>query len=1155
MIPVQRDQLVSGQAARICVAWAMLGLFAPQASWAADRAAELQRFERKIRPLLVKRCSKCHSGPKPKAGLNLVDAGLLMSGGRSGPAIVPGNPTGSLMVQVIRRRDKKRMPPDTPLEDPQILELVTWIKNGAVVPTAGDKGTRQPGGTITNDDREWWSFRALNPGPVPMVPSDRWSRSAIDRYILARLVEAKLTPSRPAARRTWIRRATFDLWGLPPTPEAVRAFEADRTPGAHARVLDRLLASPRYGERWSRHWLDIVRYADTNGGGFDYVYPTAWRYRDYVVRAFNQDTPYDRFLVEQLAGDLLGPTGDDQREVDRLLATGMLTLAPKGLGMQDKELMAMDVVDDQIDVLGRALMGLTLACARCHDHKFDPVLTTDYYALAGIFRSTVSLRDLDKNPSYWPERTLEPPSLRDARARHIAETKSTTEAIARIVLAGNRRLIEDARKRLAEYLLAAATIYHTRGDRPAVAHWPLDGVSGEIVVATVGPPGRLSNVSGNAPDPVPTRLDDGRVGRALRFATGRVVEIDAGSLEPVAFGRDEDFSVATWIRAPRGYRPTSADSIVAANYKAKAIWFIALRPGGYNGVYLRHYDGKSAIDIKPSSDQLPLLTDGNWHHLAITSDRDAEGVIYIDGRLVGRTSIKAVSSAADFSTPVSLKLGTSTNRFAGDLDDVAIWDRVLDPAEITRLFQQASRDEGPRDVAAVERGRPRKDGEPSVEQLLRTHRLVPSLARRLSRELLAVAGQDTAVLHPLTTQCPRDVQDVRSRIDLKSPELAMRLSAKTGPLVPGTDAAAFYPPGQRQQLATLQATSRRLAALSFPEPVSAMIAFDTKTPTDIRVHIAGSNHRLGEVVSRGFPGVLVDSNQTSVKIAEGSSGRLELARWLTRPEHPLTARVIVNRVWQWHFGEGLVRTPDNFGQLGEEPSHPRLLDHLAESFVRDGWSLKRLHRRVMLSAVYRQASTPRMVALAKDADNRLLWRVSRRRLEAEPYRDAMLAISGGLDSQMFGSFQSWKPKLFSVDDANNETASFQTRRRSLYLPVVRTTLEEMMELFDVGDPNSIISRRANTTVAPQALFLLNNPFVQQRAEELADRVLGESGDESERIERAWWLVLSRPPTAAERARAREYLVGARGVENGSDRVAWTSLAWALFSLNECLFVD
>ena len=1133
----------------------MLGLLAPQASWSADRAVELQRFERKIRPLLVKRCSKCHSGPKPKAGLNLVDTRLLLTGGRSGPAIVPGNPTGSLLVQAIRRDGKNRMPPGGPLDSGDVLELVTWIKNGAVVPVAEGAGKREPGGVITDDDRQWWSFRPLDPGVVPVVPGDVWSRSSIDRYILSRLHEEKLAPSTAATRRAWIRRVTFDLWGLPPTPAAVGAFEADTDPGAFARVVDRLLASPRYGERWARHWLDVVRYADTNGGGFDYVYPTAWRYRDYVVRALNLDLPYDTFLVEQLAGDLLPGTDDELRAVERKLATGMLTLAPKGLGMQDKELMAMDVVDDQIDVLGRSLMGLTLACARCHDHKFDPVLTADYYALAGIFRSTVSLSDLAKNPSYWPEQSLQRTSDRLAGEQHDARTKATATAISKIVSVANRRLVVDCRKRLDEYLLVASAMHHTRGNRGAVAHWPFDGPSGKIVAATSGPSGMLANTSGKSGGVVPTRIDDGQVGRALRFGTGKIVEIDGKALKPIVLGRTNDFSVGVWLRAPGGYKPATADSIVAANYKSMAMWFIALRPGTYNGVYFRHYNGAATVDIKPSSNLLPVLTDGKWHHLAVTSDRDAMGILYVDGKQAGQTSIAAVSTTADYGEPVSMKLGASTNGFAGDLDDVAIWDRVLGPEEVTRLFDLGQRADSPQDVATVERQRPRKQGALSVEKLLKSHRLVPSLARGLSREILAAAGKPGAVLYELAREIPSDVQQVRSQVDLDSPKLASRLDGKQTPLVPGPDAEAFYPAQERKELATLKDRAARLASVTIARPVKAMVAFDSKKPSDLRVHVAGDNRRLGEVVSRGFPRVLLGKDQPAVKIPQAASGRLELARWLTRTDHPLTARVMVNRVWQWHFGEGLVRTPDNFGQLGEEPSHPGLLDHLARTFTTDGWSLKRLHTRILLSAVYRQASASREGPMEVDADNRLLWRMSRRRLEAEAFRDAMLAVSGGLDSQMYGTLQSWKPKEFSVDDGNRETANFKTRRRSLYLPVVRTTLHQMMELFDVGDPNSVTSRRANTTVPHQALFLLNNPFVKQRSQGLAASVLAWSDDEAQQVQRAWWLVLSRPPSSSEMARARQFLASARQPGLSSGNQAWTSLAWALFSLNEMLYVD
>jgi hypothetical protein len=1120
---------------------------------AAGRADELAKFEKRIRPLLIARCGKCHSGKAPKAGLDLLDVKRLMAGGRSGPVIVPGNATGSRLVQAVRRTGRGRMPPDKPLLDSQIVDLVTWVRNGAVVsgPLSGDR--RRGGDRITEGDREWWSFRPVVAVPVPGSDSpDRWSRSPIDRFVLARLVEEGLRPSEPADRRTLLRRATFDLWGVPPTPEEVEAFLRDRSPEAFARVVDRLLASPRYGERWGRHWLDVVRYADTNGGGFDYVYPNAWRYRDYVIASLNRDLPYNRFLVEQIAGDLLPPADDDETAIARLVATGFLTLAPKGLGMQDKELMAMDVVDDQIDVVGRALMGLTFSCARCHDHKFDPLLMTDYYALAGIFRSTVSLTKFDKNPSGWPERPVEAPSVKRARLEHKRRVSENTTAIDGIVSVHNRQLVQDARRRLVEYLFVAAAVYHAGEGKSAVAHWPFDSISGATVSATAGPVGRLSNTSGKADGPRPLLVDDGKIGKALRFSgQGAIVDVKPGQLDVVSLGKTGDFSVSLWLRAPSGYKPATADSIVSAKYKS-SMWFIALRPGGFNGIYLRHYNGKAAVDIKPSTDQLPRLTDGGWHHVAFTSDRDGSGLVYLDGQPSGRTGIKPVSGTADYSKPESLRIGASTNGFRGDLDDVALWDRVLEPAEIGELFRLGGRKESPVDVAAIQRRRVTSDGRPSIKDLLGKHRVVPSLARRLARELNASAGREESPLFRLTVRRPVSLEEVSKLVDLESPALAKRLDAKTTPLVPGTDAAGFYPDAVRGKLENLQKTARQLSGVRFPKPGMAMVAFDAGTPADIAVHVAGSTKQLGAVVPRGFPRVLGGPGPV---IGSGNSGRLELARWLTRPGHPLTARVMVNRLWQWHFGEGLVRTPDNFGQLGEEPTHPRLLDWLAATFVGDGWSLKRLHRRIMLSSVYRQASTARPDSIVVDGDNRWLWRMNRRRLEAEPFRDAMLSVSGHIDPALYGTFQTWKTGDFSINDTNQEIAKFQTRRRSVYLPVVRTSLHEMMELFDVGDPNSITSRRSATTVAHQALFLMNSPFVQARSRGLAARVIAEVSRESERIERAWMLVLSRLPRPAERTRAVEYLAAARKQNGGDDQLAWASLAWALFSLNEFLYVD
>ena len=752
---------------------------------------ELDFFERKVRPLLFEKCGECHGPEEPESKLVLTSVSGIASGGSLGPVFVPEKPDESRLIQAVRYTAKLKMPPDTRLSEPEIAILEQWVESGALMPGATiPMRPQREQSNVTAKDRQWWAFQPISDPPLPAVHSEDRVRIPIDRFVLRKLEEHGLRLSSDADRPTLIRRITFNLIGIPPTPEEVDAFVRDQQPEAYERLVDRLLASPQYGVRWGRHWLDVVRYADTNGGGFDYVYPNAWHYRDYVVRAFNEDKPYDQFLVEQLAGDLLPIDCDQDTYVERLKATGLLTLAPKGLGMQDKEQMILDVVDDQIDVLGRSLMGITLSCSRCHDHKFDPIPTEDYYALAGIFYSTQFLADTDRNPSYWPERPLELPHVTVARKEYEARK------------AANEKAMEEAK--------------------------------------------------GNADT---------------------------------------------------------------------------------------------------------------------TDERLAE------------------------------------------------------------LAEEAK----------------------SIEQ---------------------------------------------TRV---------------------------------------------------PDPTMAMVAWDASQPVDLRVHVAGNRKILGNVVRRGFPRVIRGRDSPSISVTQ--SGRLKLARWLTAPEHPLTARVFVNRVWQWHFGEGLVRTTDNFGRLGERPSHPQLLDWLARQLIESGWSVKALHRQILLSSTYRQSSVVRDHA-SIDSGNRLLWRMNRRRLEAEALRDAMLSVSGQLDLRIGGTVNNWNPKMFSVDDENAETANYDTRRRSVYLPVVRgAAVYETLRLFDFGDPSSITPRRNVTTVAPQALFLMNNAFVIEQAEKLAQRLAdGEARDATCRVRLAYRLTLSREPSAAELERAVAFVREAQPD-------AWRLFCHMLLCLNEFSYVE
>ncbi len=677
--------------------------------------AQVEFFEKQVRPLLVERCFECHGPEKQRGGLRLDSRAAVLSGGDSGPAVVAGQPEKSRLVQAVHYGDDKlRMPPKDKLSDQQIGLLTAWVKVGAPWPeltTNVRSAAPESGFKITEKDRAFWAFQPVRQPPLPAVRDAGWVKSPLDHFVLAKLEAKGLRPVAPADKRTLLRRATFDLIGLPPTPEEIDAFLADAAPDAFAKVVDRLLDSPHYGERWARHWLDVARYGEDQAHTFQSrKYPDGFRYRDWVVKAFNTDLPYDRFIQMQIAGDLL--EGSDR--ADRLAALGFFSLGPVYYGRATA-----DELDDRLDTLARGFLGLTVACARCHDHKFDPIPTRDYYSLAGVFAST------------------------------------------------------------------------------------------------------------------------------------------------------------------------------------------------------------------------------DYREYVLTGD--------------------------------------------GEIDDVAI----SDPTD--KMIREKKAKE------------PRKP-----------------------------------VLHALKEKAE---------------------------------------------------------------------------PANLRVHVRGNPANLGAEAPRRFLAILAGDDAPA--FTQGS-GRLELARAIASPDNPLTARVMVNRVWHHLFGRGLVATPSNFGSLGEPPTHPELLDYLASSFMADGWSIKTLHRAILLSATYRldsrfvgQVSEPatgerqvrRPAPQDVDPDNHLLWRMNRRRLEVEPWRDAMLAVSGTLDRTAGGP---------SVD-----LAAPEDRRRTLYGAVSRHNLDPLLRLFDFPDPNLTSDRRPVTSVPLQQLFVLNSDFMARQARALATRVTAEATDDAGRIRRAFLLTYGRPPSERE----------------------------------------
>jgi Protein of unknown function (DUF1553)/Protein of unknown function (DUF1549)/Planctomycete cytochrome C len=774
-------------------------------------------FEKDVRPLLIESCQRCHGPKKQEGSLRLDSRTTLLKGGASGAAVVPGDPDKSLLIKAVRHTGELHMPPSKKLTSDQIASLSRWVQLGAPWPGDGQPAATRAG-TITAEERRFWSFQPIgNPAP-PAVKDRTWPLTPIDHFIQARHEAEGVKPVGLADKRTLIRRLTHDLIGLPPTPEEIQAFLGDNAPNAYEKLIDRLLASPHYGERWGRHWLDVVRYADTAGDGADYPVREAYRYRNYVIRAFNKDKPFDQFLREQIAGDVIARKEVEKQTAEQyaeqVTATGYLAISKRYGYNLNTQFQHLDFADT-IDNIGQSLLGLSLGCARCHDHKYDPVSMTDYYALYGILASS-------------------------------------------------------------------------------------------------------------------------------------------------------QFSF----------------------------------PGGE--------------ELQRPRNLVPLVP----------------------------------------------------------------------PAEVGR--KEAER-----------------------------------------RQELA---QVDAELKRLT--------DARDRLNFDAvgiKERLARLEAEIAPLQK-----------KRQQVAERP-----------PSPVAYGVT--EGKPMNAHIQKRGEPDKPGPEAPRRFLEIL--GGDALPNPAEGS-GRWELAQWMTRPGNPLTARVIVNRIWQHHFGRGLVATPNDFGTRGEAPSHPELLDFLASRFMAQGWSIKTLHRQMLLSRVYQLASRDEADNHRRDPDNRLLWKYQRRPLDAEAIRDSMLAVSGKLDRAMpdahpFPAVESW---TFSIHYPFQ--ASYESNHRSVYLMVQRARRHPYLALFDGADPNLSTAERRPTTTPLQALYLMNAPFVHEQSAALAGRLLARPGEEGERIRYAYELTTGREPDAEEMqtaqtflTRYRQKLAATQVPEGQRAERAWAALGRVMMTSNAALFVD
>jgi hypothetical protein len=934
------------------------------------------------------------------------------------------------------------------------------------------------------------------------VRRKEWVRNPIDRFILARLEDRGLQPASAADRRTLLRRVTFDLTGLPPTPGEMDAFLVDSSPDAFARVVDRLLDSPRYGERWARHWLDLVRYTDD----FD----QAWRYRDWVVNAFNKDLPYDQFITHQIAGDCLPAREPGGVNADGIVATTMLSLGPWG-GIDRKKRLA-DIVDDQIDTIGRGFLGMTLACARCHDHKFDPITTKDYYALAGIFYSTRVISDTVylSHGTHRLRIPLVPQAEVDRHHRYqalVAEQQRKLDAAIDEAYASFARSLFP---QTAEYLLAAWDYQHRsreqagisiadwatkRGLRPfALSAW-IDYLNG----------GRVRDFQLLR---FPTRDYDGEPG----------VQVWGAHAERPWWGvntTDHDIPIETFLLPPRS---------------------VSVNPGT---------EGGSVAWTSPVTGRVRItgrLTDADPH--------DGAGVSWTIDHISGGVRGELSSGSMPNGGSLPLANGRNPERLAsvavqaGDVISLQVWLREGDAHyDITNVEFTIQRLDGPgewdlaRDaqnhfLAANPHGvwafydmagSNRKHRMPAVDVALDAwHKLAAGKPDRAALEKTAREVQQAIERGGPNGPLARDLAGIRSPFRLK-----------------GRDDLQYLSPAARADLAKLTTELDELRKRTPPMPCahgamegglrySLFPGFQ-----DVPIHTRGSTARLAARVPRGFPKALQPPSGTAP--IKSGSGRLELARWIASPDNPLTARVLVNRLWQHHFGEGIVRTPSNFGRLGTPPTHPELLDYLARRFFESGWSIKAMQRLIVLSAAYQQSSHASRETRTADPDNRLFGRMNRRRLEAEALRDSLLAVSGCLN-------------LHAGGPADTDA---QSLRRMLYLRCSRSDRSGFGPLFDAADACIQVEQRSASTVAPQALFLMNSPLVADKAARLVNRPeIATARKPEERIQALYRIVLGRPASADELA------AGCKFVAAMPEKLRpWEAYAQALFLSNEFLFVD
>ncbi|QDT41620.1 Planctomycete cytochrome C [Gimesia alba] len=1076
-------------------------------------------FEKRIRPLLINQCYDCHSEDSVESGLRVDSLSALVRGGERGPSVVIGKPEQSLLISAVNHSGQLHMPPKDKLSQKEISDLTEWIRLGAYWPNskpiAQSNENESEGPLFTEQEKAFWAFQPPQKPSLPSVKQSGWVQNRIDNFVLSRLEQKGYAPALPAEKQDLIRRATFDLIGLPPTRKEVDDFVKDDSPNAFAKVIDRLLESPRYGERWGRHWLDVARYADSNGLDENLSYANAFRFRDYVIAAFNQDKPFDQFVQEQLAGDILAEQVNDDSRIEKITATGFLSIGAKMLAEDDQTKMQMDIIDEQLDTVGRTFMGLTLGCARCHSHKFDPIPIEDYYSLAGIFKSTKTMENF-KVVARWQERTLASPEEIQKLEQHKKQIADLDSEIQSVVKQADEQFLREERKHVSDYLLAAEIKKHAdelmKGTKPIGETLQADSADSVLIVEAE------NYQAGN----VKKSLTGYGEGIGVIYNKGMLPNIAEYEVELPKAGRYQ-FEIRYAAASARPVQLLINGQLVKnkAAGEVTGSWYPKSQQWKVEGFY-QFNKGNNKIRLE-SKIPFPHID-----KLLIATPREP--------------SRKERNLIAEIAAPESKLIGSITAQWADYLakhsqeetSPFYIWSELVRTGKTPETL-------GP----SYQRFQSLNDL-PEAERLPRAAQLYGALFAEVEQEWQAYLKTDEG-------------KNTKSLPNAESEAIRQVLYDPKGPFALPADRETFYAAAVKTEL-TEKRTARKELEKTLPQYPTAMAVSEQK-PENVKVHLRGSHFTLGKEVPRQFLRIIEGEQQTPIN--DQQSGRLQLAQWLTSGRHPLTARVMVNRLWRWHFGKGLVRTPDNFGKLGERPTHPELLDWLAVQFVEQGWSIKSMHRLIMLSSTYQMSTRYNAELAAVDPENRLLWRMNRRRLEAEAIRDSILAVCGKLDYEMGGSLLGVENRKYVTSTRNVNPVVYQTNRRSVYLPIVRSALYEVLQAFDFADPSVLSGDRTHTTVAPQALFMMNSEFVMQNTMDLADQVLHETHlDQRAKVNRIYEKIFSRPASAMETSRALNYIGHYRQElkslemsDEEKEQRTWQSLCRVLIASNEFLFVD